>query len=139
MTAVDFVDPMGTDSTMASGVELLLLLARQALEAGRDFLDNYQDMRDANTIGGDKYFHCSANCEAARRGPGGEAVAHGGSALREALDFPMNIYDGLSPTESLLDCVVDEAANATGREGDPSLPCSQVCAGLRPNGLPPQF
>jgi RHS repeat-associated protein len=136
---VNFLDPLGTDAAMANGVEVLLILAREAAEGARDFLDNYRDMKDANTIGGDKYFHCLANCEAARRGPGGRAVAHGGSAIREMLDFPQNIYDGLTPTEALLDCVVDEAANAKGREGDPSLPCQQVCAGLRPNGLPAQF
>ena len=29
-----------------------------------DFLGKYRDMREANTIGADKYFHCKANCEA---------------------------------------------------------------------------
>lgn len=27
-----------------------------------DFVTCYRDMRDANTIGADKYFHCLANC-----------------------------------------------------------------------------
>lgn len=33
-----------------------------------DFLRNYEDMKDANTIGADKYFHYKANYEASSRG-----------------------------------------------------------------------
>ena len=34
-----------------------------------------RDMRDANTIGADKYFHSKANYEAANRGTGGRHAA----------------------------------------------------------------
>jgi len=51
-----------------------------------DFWGNYDDMRSANTIGADKFFHCMANCEAARRGRAGRVVAHGISELRELFD-----------------------------------------------------
>jgi len=40
----------------------------QAVGAVGDFVGNYMDMREANTIGADRYFHCKANCEAAKRG-----------------------------------------------------------------------
>jgi len=43
-------------------------------------------MRHANTIGADKFFHCMANCEAARRGKSGRLVARGLSELREFFD-----------------------------------------------------
>ena len=36
--------------------------AQQRLGAGQDFARNYNNMRQANTIGADKYFHCVANC-----------------------------------------------------------------------------
>lgn len=41
-----------------------------AIRGGGDFWKNYQNMREANTIGADKYFHCVANCQASRRGLG---------------------------------------------------------------------
>ena len=33
------------------------------------------DMRDANTIGADKYFHARGNYDASQRGPGGRWAA----------------------------------------------------------------
>lgn len=93
-----------------------------------DFYTNYQDMRDANTIGADKYFHCMANCEAARRGLGGRAVSELISETRELTDE----YIKRDPRSA---CDADRAANSQGRNGDPNTPCSQVCGSLRPNGL----
>lgn len=49
----------------------------QAAQGTGDFLNNYMNMRNANTIGADKYFHCMANCQASQRGPGGQAAARG--------------------------------------------------------------
>lgn len=40
------------------------------------FFDNYTGMRDANTIGADKYFHCKANCSASQRGVSGQGTAN---------------------------------------------------------------
>ena len=51
-----------------------------------DFLFNYSNMREADTISADKYFHCKANCEAARRGASGKAVACFISDTRELWD-----------------------------------------------------
>lgn len=48
-----------------------------------DFIDNYNDMRDANTIGADKFFHCKASCEASQRGPIGGRTAEAISDTRE--------------------------------------------------------
>ncbi len=47
----------------------------QTVGAFGDFARNYQNMRDANTIGGDKYFHCMANCQAARQGTIGFGIS----------------------------------------------------------------
>lgn len=59
----------------------------QILGAVEDFVRNHFDMREANTIGGDKYFHCVANCQAAQRGSVGAATASFLSNLREWLDL----------------------------------------------------
>ncbi len=76
--------PQGALAGMAmSG---LVNAARQALGAISDFVRNYGNMREANTIGADKYFHCNANCEATKRGPAGERTATVLSDVREAID-----------------------------------------------------
>lgn len=108
--------------------------ATQIAGAISDFLRNYQDMRDANTISADKYFHCLANCQATKRGPAGESVACKISDSREWID--QNIK-GDSTNAS----VADQAANAIGRSealASP-MPCSEICGGFRPNGLPTRY
>jgi len=97
-----------------------------------DFTRNYGDMRDANTIGADKYFHCMANCQAAREGLGGRNAAEFISETRELTDQ----YLKRDPRSA---CDADRAANKQGREGDSNSPCSQVCGSLRPNGLDPRY
>lgn len=99
-----------------------------------DFLLNYQKMREANTIGGDKYFHCMANCQATRRGPAGESTACTISDVREWTD--QNIKGDPASASA-----ADQAANAVGRSGalSSSQSCSAVCSGFRPNGLPSRF
>lgn len=96
-----------------------------------DFLDNYDDMRDANTIGADKYFHCKANCEASQRGPTGERTAEWISNTREWVD--QNIKgDPLSASQA------DQRANIYGRQQGSSHPqgdCKVLCSPFRPNGL----
>jgi RHS repeat-associated protein len=98
----------------------------------QDFWRNYRDMRQANTIGADKYFHCMANCQASRRGPASCLMARRLSNGREWFD--MNVK-GDPPSAS----AADQVANIAGRNGNPNVPCSQVCAPFRPNGLPPQY
>lgn len=106
----------------------------QAIGAVGDFWRNYQDMRDANTMGGDGYFHCMANCQATRRGPTGESVACNISDAREWTD--QNIK-GSSASAS----AADQAANVIGRNGalSSSKSCREICSGFRPNGLPANF
>lgn len=106
----------------------------QSVAAAGAFSRNYQDMRAANTIGGDKYFHCKANCEASRMGPAGEQTASAISDLREWSDAK---FKGDSPQA----CRADQAANAIGRSQGlaSSAACSAVCGGFRPNGLPGGF
>jgi RHS repeat-associated protein len=98
----------------------------------RDFTRSYRDMRDANTIGADKYFHCMANCQAAREGMGGRDAAEIISEGRELTDQ----YIKGDPRSA---CDEDRAANRQGRNGNYNTPCSQVCGSLRPNGLDPRY
>jgi RHS repeat-associated protein len=102
-----------------------------AIMADALFVMNYRDMRQANTIGADKYFHCKANCQAARLGTGGVIEATIVSEVRELTDQ----YIKGDPKSA---CDEDRAANALGRHGGRTMPeatCSSVCAPLRPAGL----
>lgn len=90
---------------------------------------NYIDMRTADTIGADKYFHCKANCEAAQRGWVGEKTACLISDTREAVDQ----YIKMDPASA---SQADQVANMAGRLGAASgRACEAVCSGFRPNGL----
>lgn len=106
----------------------------QSAAAAGSFYRNYMDMRDANTVGSDKYFHCKANCEATRFGPSGEATAISLSDLREWDDATRK---GDTPAM----CRADQAANAFGRSESLASPaaCSAICSAFRPNGLPSQY
>ncbi|MDY0013669.1 MAG: hypothetical protein RBS40_12345 [Rhodocyclaceae bacterium] len=99
-----------------------------------DFLRNYRDMRDANTKGADKYFHCKANCEATQRGKQGEQMACLISGGREWFD--QNIKGDPASASA-----ADQAANQYGRSqgASSSQSCSQLCAPFRPNGLPANY
>jgi hypothetical protein len=100
-----------------------------------DFIDNYNDMRDANTIGADKFFHCKANCEASQRGPIGGRTAEAISDTREWVD--QNIKgDPLSASQA------DQKANIFGRQQGSSNPqgdCRVLCSPFRPNGLDQKY
>ena len=115
-------DPLGLDAR-----EWL----KDLIGGSADFLRNWWNMREANTIGADKYFHCMANCQASRRGPGGEAAADQLSYIRE-------VYGQLKG-EPLSDCVEDWTANFRGRMGLPNEPCSETCSQFRPRGLDPKY
>lgn len=107
-----------------------------ALESVQDFARNYQDMREANTIGGDKYFHCKANCQAHRRGCGGLAEAI--SDTREWLDENLKG----DPADA---CRADQEANEWGRQGAGDRgftdgdDCRSTCNYYRPRGLPGSY
>jgi RHS repeat-associated protein len=94
-----------------------------------DFMKNYYEMREANTIGADKYFHAKANFEAASRGPGGEFFARHFSNLREIWDQNVKGY----PRS---DTLADQAANIWGRSQVVIAPDGRSAAQpYRPNGL----
>ncbi|XP_063802405.1 serum amyloid A protein-like [Pseudophryne corroboree] len=86
----------------------------------------YMDMRDANYIGADKYFHARGNYDAAQRGPGGQWAA---KVISNAREFgQMAGSSGRGREDSL----ADQRANEWGRSGkDPNH--------FRPNGLPKKY
>lgn len=102
---------------------------------GLDFLRNYSDMRTANFIQSDKYFHCKANCEASKRGRGGYAVAICISNTREWYDATVKGYPRSDSTG-------DHVANVMGRIGaklGQGQSCARICQFFRPPGLPTNF
>jgi RHS repeat-associated protein len=105
---------------------------RDVLGTGSDFWRNYSDMRDANTINADKFFHCMANCEGASRGWAGVQTAEDISETREWVDEHVK-------GDPRWACDQDRAANAHGRRRQPPGSCQNVCAPLRPPGLPPRY
>ena len=92
-----------------------------------DFLFNYLNMREARTISADKYFHCKANCEAARRGASGKAVACFISDTRELWDQYIKGYP-------VSDSASDQVANEYGRNFGTrsSMSCALACSPFRP-------
>lgn len=108
-----------------------------------DFIENYNDMKEANTIGADKYFHSKANCDGSQRGELGAEVAKGISDLREYADSFKNVYiKGMTEAESAKDSAEDQEANEYGREQGRQNPgdyCGDMVDIFRPNGLPPQY
>lgn len=105
-----------------------------ALGAMGDFGRNYGDMRKANTIDADMYFHCKANCEAAKRGKEGQQMACMISDVREWFD--QNVKG--DPASASAD---DQAANHYGRSqgASSSQSCEQICLPYRSNGLPANY
>ena len=103
-----------------------------------DFGEGYSDQwRATNTVGGDHngwanqdvYFHCRSNCEAAKRGPGGDDAAQCISDGREEWDE----FWGQDPEDTLR----DQGANLRGRRGstlDPADSCQIICGTFRPGG-----
>ncbi|NXS95372.1 SAA protein, partial [Jacana jacana] len=89
-----------------------------------DMYRAYRDMREANYIGADKYFHARGNYDAAQRGPGGAWAAKVISDARER--WQSNSGRGAEDSRA------DQEANEWGRSGkDPNH--------YRPAGLPKQY
>jgi RHS repeat-associated protein len=95
----------------------------------RDLVNGRRAMMDAGTTDADAYFHCRANCEAARRGVGGYDAAVVGSFFRELIQ-----------AEPPQDRKRDEAANRQGQcagKGNPDADCYDACSDLIPPwGIP---
>jgi uncharacterized protein RhaS with RHS repeats len=126
-----FIDTVG----LYPGKEIVEFIPN-AIGADIDFMRNYLDMRQANTIGADKYFHCKANCEAAGRGLGGVFESSILSEIRELTD---EYIKGDSPQS----CDADRQANDYGRErgknNSANSSCQKICEPFRPNGLPSNY
>ncbi|WP_409025065.1 serum amyloid a protein [Flavobacterium sp.] len=73
-----------------------------------DFIETYNEMKDANWKNSDKYFHSKANFKASLRGPGGRYAAEKMSNLRE-------ITDQYIKGDSRASSVADQKANSYGR------------------------
>ncbi|KAM9605332.1 serum amyloid A protein-like [Morphnus guianensis] len=98
---------------------------RDAVGGAWDMLRAYQDMREANYKGADKYFHARGNYDAAQRGPGGAWAAKVISDAREKLQSDVS-GRGAEDTRA------DQEANEWGRSGgDPNR--------YRPAGLPSKY
>ena len=101
-----------------------LSFLREAGQGAGDMWRAYSDMKDANYIGADKYFHARGNYDAARRGPGGAWAAKVISDARENFQSMLGRGDE--------DRRADEFANEWGRSGkDPNH--------FRPEGLPSKY
>ncbi|NXO49466.1 SAA protein, partial [Aramus guarauna] len=99
--------------------------AWDAVGGAWDMFRAYQDMREANYVGADKYFHARGNYDAAQRGPGGAWAAKVISDAREKWQSDMS---GRGHEDTL----ADQEANAWGRNGgDPNR--------YRPAGLPSKY
>jgi hypothetical protein len=102
-----------------------------------DFIKNYEDMRSANTIGADKYFHCKANYEASQRGWSGLAAANFMSNMREAGNMAVDTFKkGVGRT--VRDVADDQKANKYGRDAARAgnfSSASEACSIFRPKGL----
>ncbi|XP_042738092.1 serum amyloid A protein-like [Lagopus leucura] len=98
---------------------------KDAAGGTQDMWRAYRDMRDANYIGADKYFHARGNYDAARRGPGGAWAA---KAISDARELWQSGISGRGAEDTRL----DQEANEWGRRGgDPNR--------YRPAGLPKKY
>lgn len=124
-----------TDKYGLYAIRGIITIFPDAIMADIDFYNNYQDMRNANTIGADKYFHCKANCQAASRGLGGQIESMIVSEVRELTDQYLN-------GDSEQACNEDREANDYGRKHGSNSSyesCSEICGPFRPPGLPSKY
>jgi serum amyloid A protein len=106
----------------------------------KDFIEIYYEMREANWVNSDKYFHSKANYRASIRGQGGVFAAEKLSNLREFFDQRWPKYDPLSAS------LADQAANRYGREQASFYKAFQIrrlytvtIPQFRPSNLPSKY
>lgn len=105
-------------------------------------LKGYEEMRKANVIGADKYFHCMAMCDAARSCGSSEATLNA-AALREIFDllkgrFQRPVHRDGSPftnEEHAADSLADMEANRTGASCPYNKTCACCCEKYKVNGI----
>ncbi|XP_054472087.1 serum amyloid A [Anoplopoma fimbria] len=96
----------------------------EAFHGAGDMWRAYNNMREANTIGADKYFHAKGNYDAAQRGKGGIWAAGVISNTREWVQERLG--------HGAEDSAADQRANEHGRNGgDPNV--------FRPPGLDEKY
>lgn len=125
--------------SVLSAIRRLVDDMQQFAQTVEIFWRNYQDMKAANTIGADKYFHSKANAEAAQLGPTGEAVADFIGKAREVTDFWKYLLRDKMAVESIIeDMNNDLKANTYGRQvgrNNPDTPAGDLVDVYRPAGL----
>lgn len=122
------------DGPTQKSIKEKLEASPQAVGAFKDFVKNWWDMREANTIDADKYFHCKANYEATKRGWRGEASAENLSNMRESY--------GQMKGDPESDKEADQKANRYGRSAARSgkyKSARDACALYRPKGLDDKY
>jgi RHS repeat-associated protein len=127
-----YTDPYGTFPLGRFFYEFYFNYWRQFASGGADFVRNYRNMRDANTIGADKYFHCMANCQSTKEGPGGADAA---IIIGEGRELTDQYLKG----DSRQACDEDRAANRTGQNGAKTGSCQSTCNVYRVPGLDPRY
>nr|BAE93427.1 serum amyloid A [Felis catus] len=104
----------------------------EAAQGAWDMWRAYSDMREANYIGADKYFHARGNYDAARRGPGGVWAAKVISDARENSQRVTDFFRHGNSGHGAEDSKADQEANEWGRSGKDSNH-------YRPEGLPDKY
>ncbi|XP_076879166.1 serum amyloid A protein-like [Brachyhypopomus gauderio] len=96
----------------------------EVAQGAEDMKRAYKDMKEANWIGADQYFHARGNYDAAQRGPGGRLAA---KVISDARELAQRITRHGNEDEA-----ADQAANRWGHNGgDPNV--------YRPRGLPSKY
>jgi len=112
------------------------------IKTDKIFLQNYNDMKSANTIGADKYFHAKANCESAQKASPLEAALI--SDTRELLDSTISnpFIKKLPLKENISDCLDDLRVDGIGLYRglmNKDANCRGLLKDLRPNGLDEKY
>ncbi len=126
------INPKGETETT---INKKLKQDKKAGNAFQAFWKNYWDMREADTIDADKYFHCKTNYEATEGG--WEGTAKTISNTREAVDL-LTDSPKAGLKETVKDITRDQVANKYGRDAAKSgrfQSSRHACSILRPKGL----
>jgi len=124
---VNFIDPSG----------LIGMVGSDEADAGFGLIDstfnfgkNFLNMTTAGVIGGDRYFHCMANCQTASNSRSGASFANIFSNAREN-------YQESGAGQCSVDSAADQAANRHGRDtGSSGGNCRRSCLNTVPSANP---
>lgn len=115
----------------------------QALSTVKIFRQNYEDMKEANTIGADKYFHAKANAHSSQLGGAGQNMASFISNAREFTDIYKNLLvKRMSISDTIQDMIFDSAANVYGQvrgSANKNKDARSLVNYYRPRGLPEKY